>query len=976
MGDQKDNVKVAIRVRPFNDREIQEVAKTCISISEPSNSISIDVKSEQKCFTYDYVGSESISQEEIFNEIGKPIATSCLVGYNGTIFAYGQTGAGKTFTILGNSESDSESQSRGLLPRCFEYLFNAIHEETTKEYLIKCSYLEIYQEQINDLLGPDTQSLALREDMKRGVYVENLIEEPVFTVNETYNLLRIGTQNRHVGSTSMNKESSRSHSVFTLLIESKEEKDSMVSYVNRRFHLIDLAGSERQKATDCAGERLKEAGMINKSLSALGNVINSLVDISEGKSRHIHYRDSKLTFLLKDSLGGNSKTCIVANISPAFSAANETLSTLKFAQRAKMIRNSAVVNEETSGAIAILKYEIKRLKEELSYSKANALCPKCEIGNDKDLSEILEKTLKIKQEDTKMFVKNSDLHEEQVATLKSNVAKLENKINHDKMVLKFRDATIQRLQNALPDENLEVCNLKIEVKTLRDEVEIGNRELSSLCMENMLLREEIENVSKMNKYEEKLIEFEEVTCGLAEALRISRDEKKNLEREIEAGQGIKMEKHAEVVRENKELKEMLEDNKSNEEFKEVQKQKELVEAELRILQCTSQQKEAELNLKVLNLIQNLQNTNSLLTESTMACNTLEKKHCSLEKIHTSLQKQFSDQESLVFSLKTTSADITKTEDYKSLVGQISELKKNSDSQTSDLSKVLSAKAILESELTSALSQIEIVKLSLSDSITEKFQSEEQLKKFQQDFAILKQDFAKLKQDRDIKLSEANKEIKYLEHELNTLNESKQLTSELQAKVFSLSEDLQKVKSSSLVFQELNQSLAQKNLELSTALEKTHTSHVPLFIVDQLRQDLVKTHEELQKSHEELMILKEENRKKLEILKNTKSSIKSTKEEIASWKRCIDEKNATIQELRTEIKKYRNEEGENHECVYLRNLVQGKEKEIKELKGEDFKKKCGELQGEVNGLKEEIKKMSYDRCKTGIMRDLDEVTVKR
>lgn len=238
------------------------------------------------------------------------------------------------------------------------------------QFLVKCSYLEIYQEQIIDLLFPSSNNLQIREDMKRGVYVDGLTEETVKNLAETYEILQIGAQNRHVGSTSMNKESSRSHSVFTLVIESKETVDGVMNFKSSRFHLIDLAGSERQKATDAAGERLKEAGMINKSLSTLGNVINSLVDLNEGRSRYIHYRDSKLTFLLKDSLGGNSKTSIIANISPAFAARNETISTLKFAQRAKLIKNKAIINEDTTGAMSVLREEIRRLRNELARVKS------------------------------------------------------------------------------------------------------------------------------------------------------------------------------------------------------------------------------------------------------------------------------------------------------------------------------------------------------------------------------------------------------------------------------------------------------------------------------------------------------------------------------------------------------------------------------------------------------------------------------
>jgi hypothetical protein len=384
-----DNVRVVVRLRPLTDRELVEgTTPNCVQVFQNS-SLLLDVKPEPKRFSFDYVGDETTSQEELFEVVGRPISTSCLNGYNGTIFAYGQTGAGKTFTIQG-PDIDSD-KTRGLLPRCCELIFQQIEETKGIEFLVRCSYLEIYQEQIIDLLNPDSRNLNLREDIQHGVYVEGLIEDTTTSYLETIKLLRTGTRNRHVSSTSMNMESSRSHSVFTMLIQSRVTHEGLANFKSSRFHLIDLAGSERQKLTDAAGERIKEASMINKSLSALGNVINSLVDISEGRTRHIHYRDSKLTFLLKDSLGGNSKTCIIAAISPAVMYFSETLSTLKFAQRAKQIKNRAVVNEDTSGTINTLKGEVKRLREEVARYKqvSELLCPQCS-------SDVLQESLEIK----------------------------------------------------------------------------------------------------------------------------------------------------------------------------------------------------------------------------------------------------------------------------------------------------------------------------------------------------------------------------------------------------------------------------------------------------------------------------------------------------------------------------------------------------------------------------------------------------
>lgn len=218
-----------------------------------------------------------------------------------------------------------------------------------------------------DLLQPSSSNLSIREDINKGVYVEGLSEEMVRNHVEMISFIAKGSKNRHTAATSMNRASSRSHSVLTTIIESKSRSQTGVWTVKQsRFHIIDLAGSERQKQTQSQGERLKEAGMINKSLTSLGIVINSLVDLSEGKNRFVPYRDSKLTFILRDSLGGNSKTVIIANISPSIVNINETISTLKFAQRAKLIQNKAVINEDSSGTLLLLKNELNKLKKDLN----------------------------------------------------------------------------------------------------------------------------------------------------------------------------------------------------------------------------------------------------------------------------------------------------------------------------------------------------------------------------------------------------------------------------------------------------------------------------------------------------------------------------------------------------------------------------------------------------------------------------------
>lgn len=507
MSDCKDNVKVVIRIRPISSRESAEgEIRKCVTAQVHKNSVAVDMKPEAKVFTYDFVADEDISQDQMFQVVGKPIATACLSGYNGTIFAYGQTGAGKTFTINGPEdglEPDGRYDIRGILPRCVEFIFSSITKEMKKpgvEFLVKCSFLEIYQEQVMDLLG-ETGSLQLREDMKRGVYVEGLVEQTVLSVAQALDLIREGTRNRHVGATSMNKESSRSHSVFTMIIESKETFTSALNFKTSCFHLIDLAGSERQKATDATGDRLKEAGMINKSLSALGNVINSLVEVAEGRSRHVHYRDSKLTFLLKDSLGGNAKTCIIANISPSIAAFGETLSTLKFAQRAKLIKNKAVINEDTSGNIAVLKEEIRRLKAELAasqegHSTSAGTDYSLLILNDrvKQLEALLEHNVRIRQETETVLQREIVKKEEQLDLLTTTVSKYDKKLSHDKMIIKLREATIARLQSGQPPAVSETTQaLEREVESLKELVD-AHPQAAKLFAENERLKQGVEEL--------------------------------------------------------------------------------------------------------------------------------------------------------------------------------------------------------------------------------------------------------------------------------------------------------------------------------------------------------------------------------------------------------------------------------------------------------------------------------------------------
>uniref|UniRef100_A0A8C6YW69 Kinesin-like protein n=1 Tax=Nothoprocta perdicaria TaxID=30464 RepID=A0A8C6YW69_NOTPE len=312
-----------------------------------------------KQFTFDGAYGGEHSTEQIYNEVAYPLVEGVTEGYNGTIFAYGQTGSGKSFTMQGIVDPATQ---KGIIPRAFEHIFESVQCAENAKFLVRASYLEIYNEDVRDLLGADTkQKLELKEHPEKGVYVKGLSLHTVHSVVQCERIMETGWRNRAVGYTLMNKDSSRSHSIFTINMEIYTVDERGQDHLRAaKLNLVDLAGSERQSKTGATGERLKEATKINLSLSALGNVISALVD---GRCKHIPYRDSKLTRLLQDSLGGNTKTLMVACLSPADSNYDETLSTLRYANRAKNIKNKPCINEDPKDTL-LREYqeEIKKLK--------------------------------------------------------------------------------------------------------------------------------------------------------------------------------------------------------------------------------------------------------------------------------------------------------------------------------------------------------------------------------------------------------------------------------------------------------------------------------------------------------------------------------------------------------------------------------------------------------------------------------------
>lgn len=553
-----ENIMVMVRVRPLSNSELNEAK--CIKID--GNALCLDTKAEIKQFSFDYIACEQESQQTVFEHAGGPLVNACIQGYNATVFAYGQTGAGKTFTIQGLTEDQVSDpkviyEQRGLMSRIFESIFAAIlkqsQEQSKIEYIVKCSYLEIYKEQIIDLLDTHDESLHLREDLKHGVYVEGLIEEVVENSADLQEILKKGLSIRHVGTTKMNNESSRSHSVLTLTIESKTEIEGVLNIRSSRFHIIDLAGSERQKSTDAAGDRLKEAGNINKSLSVLGNVINSLVEASQGKSRHIHYRDSKLTFLLKDSLGGNSKTVLIANVSPSSSCVGETLSTLNFAKGAKLIKNKAIINEDTVGTVLLLQQQIKKLKAEIAQmqtykNKENTgidtpMTSPREPEKSNQIEVLLQSTVDLRASDLLIQEQTLKQRDKKIDTLEKIIKRNEKEKTRDKMVLKLKEAIIEKWQKEQKiDVALEIDSLKAEIQFLRETEERKESNLDKLFPDTEESKIMSQKISEQNEYFQQISQY---LKDIAEERTALGDKVKNLEeklkRSVIANENAKME---------------------------------------------------------------------------------------------------------------------------------------------------------------------------------------------------------------------------------------------------------------------------------------------------------------------------------------------------------------------------------------------------------------------------------------------------
>ena len=553
----EESVKVVVRCRPMSKKEIEDNRQIAISADPKTRSIegiNPNKQGEKKQFTFDFTYNPESSQEQIFNETALPILNCLMQGYNGTIFAYGQTGTGKTFTMEG---SKTDLNERGLVPRTIEWIFDYIKKASGVQFLVQASFIEIYKEEVRDLLAKNVKNkLNVREKESGVFYVEDCNKVKVESPEEMLKLMVKGRENRKTGATLMNPDSSRSHSIFQIIIENSEEIEGEMKYKMGKLNLVDLAGSERQDKTGATGERLDEAAKINLSLSILGNVISALVT---GKSGFVPYRESKLTMLLADSLGGNTKTVMIANVGPADYNYDESINTLWYASRAKKIKNKPKINEDpkdallrsyqeeienmkkalaglgkgpmkqitdSSGKIVMVEDHVAMKKMEEQLEQERELFKKqkeqeiLNINKQKDLAEeekqkLIEKIelekdeFKKNKEDTKKLLEKYKNMKSKVLNgddAQTKVKNQEEKIKKTKEEIEAIKLEEERLKREYEEKSKPLYELKEKYKSMQAHSEDLNEKIN-------LLRENIERLKKENKESAENIENDLISLG-------------------------------------------------------------------------------------------------------------------------------------------------------------------------------------------------------------------------------------------------------------------------------------------------------------------------------------------------------------------------------------------------------------------------------------------------------------------------------
>ncbi|KAL1817639.1 hypothetical protein ACET3Z_020213 [Daucus carota] len=641
----KDCVRVAVNIRPLVTAELAVGCTDCISVPPGEPQVQIGAHT----FTFDYVfGSSGQRSSRIYEECVAPLVDALCQGYNGTVLAYGQTGSGKTYTM--GTNYNGEGQNDGVIPNVMETIFSRVEaaKEST-EFLIRVSFIEIFKEEVYDLLDPNPVPLSkgegkqagparvpihIRETASGGITLAGVTEAEVRTKEEMASFLLRGSFCRATGSTNMNSKSSRSHAIFTISMEQKrlsssaggDMPDSNCDILCAKLHLVDLAGSERAKRTGADGLRLREGIHINKGLLALGNVISALGDEKKRKEGgHVPYRDSKLTRLLQDSLGGNSKTVMIACVSPADTNAEETLNTLKYANRARNIQNKAIVNRDPVAAqMQRMQNQIEQLQAELLYVRGDSGTPFEELQMLKHKISLLEANNAELQR---------ELKERMISCEHLSKRAIDAQVEKDNLIIKLESARSGKSWEEIDsDSNQDIGLVKKYVTKIQE-------------LENELLQRQKSNTSKHNE----LVDYLELEAvGFApKNLLFAESDTVAADIDGEAEVGVKELEHSSI--------------------------QEKLDMELKELDKKLEQKEAEMK-------------RFAGVDTSVLKQHYEKKVQDLEQEKRKLQKEIEQLRCNLSNISSTSDDSTQKlkENYLQkltfLESQVSELKKKQDAQ--------------------------------------------------------------------------------------------------------------------------------------------------------------------------------------------------------------------------------------------------------------------------------------------------------
>ncbi|XP_070359974.1 centromere-associated protein E-like isoform X5 [Equus asinus] len=973
-------VAVCVRLRPLNSREEALGEDTQVYWKTDNNAIyQVD---GSKSFNFDRVFDSDESTKNVYEEIAVPIIDSAIQGYNGTVFAYGQTASGKTYTMMGSKDY------LGVIPRAIHDIFQKIKKFPDREFLLRVSYMEIYNETITDLLC-DTQKmkpLIIREDFNRNVYVADLTEEVVYTPEMALKWITKGEKNRHYGITKMNQRSSRSHTIFRMILESREkgepsncEGSVKVSHLN----LVDLAGSERAAQTGAEGVRLKEGCNINRSLFILGQVIKKLSDGQVGG--FINYRDSKLTRILQNSLGGNAKTRIICTITPV--SLDETLTTLQFASTAKYMKNTPYVNEVSSDEALLKRYrkEIMDLKKQLEEAKKKRRVTWCvgKINKMKDSNYVNEfnvpenvttkthkSALTLGGEIDESLYSESDIFSNTLDTLTEtewnpatkllSQENLESELNslranYDSLVLDYEQL---RRENEEMESKLKEKNGLHEFEALERKAEKDQENELSSKVE--LLREKEDQIKKLQKYIDTQ-KSENVNMDLSYSSENIQDLKQMKQTLFDAeAVALDAKREAACLRsENLELKEKM---------KELASACKQMENDIQLYQ---RQLEAKKKMQV-DLEKELQSSFNEIAKLTCLIDGKVPKDllCNLEsgrKI-TDLQKELNKE---VEENEALHKEVNLLSELKSLPSEVEMLRKEINDKSEELCKITSEKDKLFSEVVHKESRIQDLLEEVGKTKSDLAASQLNYKRTDQEFQDFKNQHVETEQKYKMVLEEnarmsqnignLSKEAQTLGLSLDALNmELSYKTQELQQKTAESQERLNEVK-------ELKQQLESRDSRLQTVerekaliTEKLQQTLAEVRTLTQEKDGLKQLQESLQIERDQLRSDIQDtvtmNIDTQEQLRNALESLKQHQETVNTLKMKISEE--TSRNLRIEENIGENsDEFQEKEKTALRQMLERVTAEKEQLKT-DLRDSIGmtiENQEELRILRGELKK---------------------